>query len=45
MKGRPMPKSRTRTKPTRPTDAELEILRVLWHLGPSTASQEQRTRP
>ena len=39
MKGRPMPKSRTKTKPTRPTDAELEILRVLWQLGPSTASQ------
>ena len=34
-----MPKSRTKTKPTRPTDAELEILRVLWHLGPSTVSQ------
>jgi len=34
-----MPKSRTKTKPTRPTDAELEILRALWHLGPSTASQ------
>ena len=39
MKGRPMPKSRTRTKPTRPTDAELEILRVLWRLGPSTVRQ------
>ena len=34
-----MPKSRTRTKPTRPTDAELEILRVLWRLGPSTVRQ------
>jgi predicted transcriptional regulator len=34
-----MRKSRTKTKPTRPTDAELEILRVLWRLGPSTASQ------
>jgi len=31
-----MSKSRTETKPTRPTDAELEILRVLWRLGPST---------
>ena len=34
-----MPKSRTRTKPTRPTDAELEILCVLWSLGPSTVRQ------
>ena len=33
-----MSKSRTKTQPTRPTDGELEILRVLWHLGPSTAS-------
>ena len=39
MKGRPMSKSRTRTKPNRPTDAELEILRVLWRLGPSTVRQ------
>jgi len=34
-----MSKSRTRTKPNRPTDAELEILRVLWRLGPSTVRQ------
>ena len=34
-----MTKSRTKTKPTRPTDAELEILRVLWNRGPSTVSQ------
>lgn len=34
-----MPKSRTQTNPTRPTDAELEILRVLWALGPSTVRQ------
>ena len=34
-----MAKSRTKTKPTRPTDAELEILRVLWRLGPSTVRQ------
>jgi predicted transcriptional regulator len=34
-----MRKSRTRTKPTRPTDAALEILRVLWERGPSTVSQ------
>ncbi len=26
-------------KPPRPTDAELEILRVLWRLGPSTVRQ------
>ena len=25
-----------RTRPTRPTDGELEILRVLWRCGPST---------
>ena len=34
-----MPGSRQKPKPTRPTDAELEILRVLWRLGPSTARQ------
>ena len=34
-----MPKLRTRTKPARPTDGELEILRVLWRLGPSTVRQ------
>jgi len=39
MEGRPMPKSRTGTRPARPTDAELEILRVLWRLGPSTVRQ------
>lgn len=39
MKGRPMPKSSKKTKPARPTDAELEILRVLWRLGPSTVRQ------
>ena len=39
MKGRPMPKSRMKPKPTRPTDAELEILRVLWRLGASTVRQ------
>ncbi len=39
MKGRPMSKSRTDAKPTRPTDAELEILRVLWRRGPSTVRQ------
>ena len=31
-----MSKTRTKAKPGRPTDAELEILRVLWSLGPST---------
>ena len=39
MKGSPVSKSTTRTKHTRPTDAELEILRVLWSLGPSTVRQ------
>ena len=34
-----MSKSRTKTKPNRPTDAELEILRVLWSLGPSSVRQ------
>jgi predicted transcriptional regulator len=34
-----MSKSRTKTEPTRPTDGELEILRVLWRLGPSTVRQ------
>ena len=34
-----MSKSRTKTKPTRPTDVELEILRVLWKLGPSAVRQ------
>ena len=34
-----MPKSRTKPKPARPTDAELEILRVLWRLGPSAVRQ------
>jgi len=34
-----MPRARTETTPTRPTDAELEILRVLWALGPSTVRQ------
>jgi BlaI family penicillinase repressor len=39
-----MRKARTkiRGKPTRPTDVELEILRVLWRLGPSAASQVHR---
>ena len=32
-KGIPMP------KPPRPTDAELNILRVLWNLGPATVKQ------
>ena len=36
MKGCPMPKLRINAKPIRPTDAELEILRVLWRLGPSS---------
>ena len=31
-----MSKSKTHINPCRPTDAELEILRVLWNLGPST---------
>ena len=31
-----MPKLRPRGKLPRPTDAELEILRVLWRFGPST---------
>ena len=39
MKGRPMSKSRRKSKPTCPTDAELEILRVLWNLGASTVRQ------
>jgi len=34
-----MPRTRRRAKPTRPTDAELEILRVLWRLGPSMVRQ------
>jgi len=34
-----MAKSRTKLKPTRPTVAELEILRVLWHLGASTVRE------
>ena len=32
-------RSLRKTKPTRPTDAELEILRVLWSLGPSTVRE------
>ena len=32
-------RSRRKTKRTRPTDAELEILRVLWSLGPSTVRE------
>ena len=39
MKGRPMSRSRAKSKPNRPTDAELEILRVLWSLGASTVRQ------
>lgn len=31
----------TRTKPPRPTDSELEILRVLWARGPSTVRDVQ----
>ncbi len=34
-----MAKSRTKPKPTRPTVAELEILRVLWQLGASTVRE------
>ena len=34
-----MPKTRRKATPTRPTDAELEILRVLWALEPSTVRQ------
>ena len=34
-----MPKSRKKPKPPRPTDAELEILRVLWRLGAGTVRQ------
>ena len=34
-----MSKSRKKTKPTGPTNAELEILRVLWRLGVSTVRQ------
>ncbi len=34
-----MSKSRTKTKPSGPTNAELEILRVLWTLGTSTVRQ------
>jgi len=34
-----MAKSRTNNQPRRPTDAELEILRVLWQLGPSTVRE------
>src|ERR1700716_817839 len=30
----------TRTSQLRPTDAELEILRVLWDLGPSTVRDD-----
>ncbi len=32
-----------RTTPPRPTDAELEILSVLWDLGPSTVREIQET--
>jgi BlaI family transcriptional regulator, penicillinase repressor len=34
-----MSKSRTKSKPNGPTNAELEILRVLWTLGASTVRQ------
>ena len=34
-----MSKSRAKTHPPRPTDAELEILRVLWQLGQSTVRE------
>ncbi len=34
-----MSKSRKKIKPTGPTNAELEILRVLWTLGTSTVRQ------
>lgn len=33
----------TRPKATRPTDGELEILRILWERGPSTVRQVFRT--
>jgi BlaI family transcriptional regulator, penicillinase repressor len=39
MKGRPMGKSPTQGKASRPTDAELEILRVLWRLGDGTVRE------
>ncbi len=32
-----------RSRPPRPTDAELAILRVLWRTGPSTVRQVQET--
>ena len=32
-----------KTKPLRPTDGELEILRVLWQRGPSTVRQVHQT--
>ena len=34
-----MPKSRRNPRPLRPTDADLEILRVLWSLGASTVRE------
>jgi len=37
------------SRPPKPTPAELDLLRVLWHLGPSTVKQvheaRQRERP
>jgi predicted transcriptional regulator len=38
-KGHAMARRPTRSKPPRPTDAELAILRTLWRLGPSTVRQ------
>ena len=35
--------NRTDTTPPRPTPAELEILRVLWNLGPATVRQVHET--
>jgi len=39
LKGCPMPRSRSEVRPARPTDGELDILRVLWDRGPSTVRQ------
>src|SRR6185295_10425494 len=36
---------RSPTAPPRPTQAELEILRVLWQLGPSSVREVQGTLP
>ena len=41
--------SRSNTRPPKPTAAELDLLRVLWQLGPATVKQvheaQQRERP